>query len=64
MMIDQFLAAAAAAGADRVCVATADHAPRAASIYLRRGFVLSSRSRTFDGRYIRLYDRPTAAPAP
>jgi ribosomal protein S18 acetylase RimI-like enzyme len=64
MMIDQFLAAAAAAGADRVCVATADHAPRAASIYLRRGFVLSSRSRTFDGRYIRLYDRSTSEPAP
>jgi ribosomal protein S18 acetylase RimI-like enzyme len=59
MMVDQFLTAAAAAGADRVCVATADHAPRAARIYLHRGFVLTSRSRTFDGRYIRLYDRST-----
>lgn len=63
-MVDHFLAAAATAGADRVCVATADHAPHAASLYLHRGFVLTSRSRTFDGRHIRLYDRPTSEPAP
>lgn len=63
MMLDQFLAAAAAAGADRVCVATADDAPRAARMYQHRGFVQTGRSRTFDGRYIRLYDRPTSEPS-
>lgn len=57
LLVDDFLAACSVAGAGRICVATADQAPRAARMYLSRGFVLTGRSRTFDGRMIRLYDR-------
>ncbi|MGD7707578.1 GNAT family N-acetyltransferase [Microlunatus sp. Y2014] len=63
LLVDQFLASCSAAGTDRACVATADDAPRAARMYLRRGFVLTGRSRTFDGRMIRLYERAMAKQA-
>ena len=55
-LVDRFVMAARRAGSNRICVATADHADRAASLYLRRGWELQRRSRTLDGRIIRLYD--------
>lgn len=53
-----FVDGATAAGAARIAVATADDNVAAARLYERHGWRVESRRTMFDGRTIRIYDKP------
>lgn len=54
-LVDAFLDHCRAVQSSEVWVATADDPEPSERLYLRRGFTLTGRDRTFDGRWIRLY---------
>lgn len=54
-LVDAFLHHCRDNQSREVWVATADNPEPAERLYLRRGFILTGRERTFDGRWIRLY---------
>jgi GNAT superfamily N-acetyltransferase len=57
VLVSSFEASCREYGADRVSLATLDGPEGAGPFYVRQGWHLKARRQTFDGRWIRLYDR-------
>lgn len=55
-LVENFVEASRAGGADRISLATLDGPEGAGPFYTRQGWHLQTRRQTFDGRWIRLYD--------
>ncbi|MDF9714606.1 GNAT family N-acetyltransferase [Nocardioides sp. ChNu-153] len=58
-LVAHFEVEAVRSGARRLCLATLDEGG-AGGLYERRGWQLHARRRTFDGRFLRLYELPVA----